>query len=100
MFLNVFEIGDTGKTGQRRAELLDGVNLQGAAGERGPMVLFSSAGSVVSAGEVSLPDLACESLIITSLKSEAVYELNLGSNVSSSPTAVLPGVSAGTERVR
>ena len=101
LFLNVFEIGDAGKIGQRRAELLDGVNFQGAAFERGPMVLFSSAGSVVNAGEVSLPDVDCESLIITSLQPEAVYELNLGGlNVSSSPTAVLPGVSAGTERVR
>ena len=99
-FLHVFEIGDAGKTG-RRAELLDGVNFQGAALERGPMVLFSSAGSAVGTGEVSLPDLSCESLIVTSLQPESVYELNFGGlNVSSSPTAVLPGVSAGAERVR
>jgi heparin/heparan-sulfate lyase len=100
-FLHVFEIGDTGKTGQRRAELLDGVNFQGAAFERGPVVLFSSASSQVSIGEVSLPDLSCESLIITGLRPDAVYELNFGGlNVSPSPTAVLPGVTAGTERVR
>src|SRR5262249_12515218 len=37
-FLHVFEIGSKGKTGQKRAELLDGVNVQGAAFERGPMV--------------------------------------------------------------
>lgn len=65
------------------------------------MVLFGVAGSVVSAGEVSLPDLTCESLIITSLQPESVYELNFGGlNVSSSPAAVLPGVSTGTLRVR
>jgi len=100
-FLHVFEIGDKGKTGQKRTELLDGVNFQGAAFERGPMVLFSTEGSPGSAGEVSLPDLGCESLIITSLHPESVYELNFGGlNVSSSPAAVLPGVSAGTLRVR
>jgi hypothetical protein len=100
-FLHVFEIGGTGKTGQRRAELLEGVNLQGAAFERGPMVLFSSASSQVSIGEISLPDLSCESLIITGLQPNAVYELNFGGlNVTPSPTAVLPGVSAGTERLR
>ena len=100
-FLHVFEIGDQGKTGQKRAELLDGVNFQGAAFERGPMVLFSTAGSMVSAGEVSLPDLVCESLIITSLQPDSVYELNfVGLNSASSPAAVLPGITAGTERIR
>ncbi len=100
-FLHVFEIGNQGKTGQKRTDLLDGVNFQGAAFEQGPMVLFSTAGSPVSAGEVSLPDLGCESLIITSLQPESVYELNFGGlNLSSSPAAVLPGVSAGTLRVR
>ena len=100
-FLHVLEIGDQGKTGRRRAELLDGVNFQGAAFEGGPMVLFGASGSSVDAGEVSLPDIACDSLIITSLEPNSVYELNFGGlNVTASPGAVLPGVSAGTERVR
>jgi hypothetical protein len=100
-FLHVFEIGGTGKTGQRRTELLDGVHFQGAAFERGPIVLFSTAGSMVSSGEVSLPDLACESLVITSLQPNCIYELNFGGlNISSSPAAVLPGVTAGTQRIR
>jgi hypothetical protein len=99
-FLHVFEIGDTGQTGQRRVELLDGVNFLGAALEHGPMVLFSAAGPIVSSGEVSLPALPCDSLIITGLQPESVYGLNFGGlNVSSSPTAVLPGVSAGTQHV-
>ena len=100
-FLHVLEIGEQGKTGQRRVEVLDGVNFQGAAFERGPMVLFSSTNSPVMIGEVSLPNLSCESLIISSLQPETVYELNFGGlNVSSASNAVLPGVSAGTERVR
>jgi len=100
-FLHVLEIGSTGKTGQKRTELLDGVHFQGAAFERGPMVLFSTAGPMVSSGEVSLPDLACESLIITSLQPNCIYELNFGGlNILSSPTGVLPGVTARTERIR
>jgi hypothetical protein len=100
-FLHVLEIGSTGKTGNKRTELLDGVNFQGAAYESGPVVLFSTAGSMVSSGEMSLPDLACDSLIITSLQPNCVYELNFGGlNISSSPKAVPPGVAAGTERLR
>jgi len=101
LFLHVLEIGDAGKTGRSRVELLDGVNFQGAAIERGPMVLFSAAGPAVDLGEVSLPDLPCDSLIISGLQPEAVYELNLGGlNVSASPAAVLPGVLAGTQHAR
>jgi hypothetical protein len=100
-FLHILEIGDKEKTGHRRTELLDGVNFQGGAFERGPMVLFSTAGASITSGEVSLPTLACESLIITSLSPNSLYELNLGGlNVTSSPNAVLPGIIAGTERVR
>jgi hypothetical protein len=100
-FLHVLEIGSTGKTGHKRTELLEGVHFQGAAFERGPIVLFSTAGSMVTSGEVSLPDLDCDSLIITSLQPNCVYELSFGGlNISSSPAAVLPGVAAGTERLR
>jgi hypothetical protein len=100
-FLHVFEIGDKGATGKSRAELLDGVNLKGAAFERGPIALFSSAGSPVIRGEVSLLDLSCDSLIISSLHPDAVYELNFGGlNASSSPAVIQPGVSAGTRQVR
>jgi hypothetical protein len=98
-FLNLFEIGDQGSTGKNRAELIDGANFQGAAFEHGPIVLFSSAGSELSDAEASLPDLACTSLIITSLNPNSAYELSFGGlNVSSAPNAVLPGVSAGTVR--
>jgi hypothetical protein len=100
-FLHVFEIGDQGHVSARRVELMEGVNFQGAAYERGPMVLFGSTGATVTIGEVSLPDLACESLTITSLQPGAVYELNFGGlNVSSSEKAVLPGVSADVLRIR
>ena len=64
-------------------------------------VLLSSSGMTANSGEVSLPDLACESRIITGLQPNCIYEPNFsGLNVSSSPNSVLPGVAAGTERIR
>jgi hypothetical protein len=100
-FLHLLEIGNSGTTGKRRVEVLEGVNFKGAAFERGATVLFCSAGATVHEGEVSLPDLGCTSLMITSLEPEAIYELNFGGlNVSPSATAVLPGADAGTLRLR
>jgi len=100
-FLHVMEIGDSGKTGKRRVELLEGVEMKGAAVEDGPMILFSSTGTPPNSAEVSIPDIKCNYVLITGLEPEKVYEANLGGlNVSTSPTAVLPGVSAGTVRVR
>lgn len=100
-FLHVCEIGDKGTTRRKRVELLEGVNLKGAAVEGGSVALFSSTGTINNTGEVSLPDLASKNLLITGLVPESVYELNFGGlNVTTSPSAVLPGVSAGTERVR
>jgi hypothetical protein len=50
---------------------------------------------------VSLPDLACGSLIVTSLEPDAMYELSFsGPNVSLSPTSVLPGILADRVRLR
>jgi hypothetical protein len=101
LFLHVFEIGDSGKTGNNRVELLDGAGIQGAAFEHGPLVLFSATGAAIANAEVSLPDLTWESLIVTGLEPDAVYELNLGGlNATSVPGVVLPGVSVSTERLR
>jgi len=69
--------------------------------ETGPFVLFGISDSAARGGEVSLPDLACDSLIASSLLPDTVYELSLtGPNVSSSPAAVLPGVLAEMLHVR
>jgi hypothetical protein len=93
LFLHVLEIGNQGTTGKKQTKLVDGVNFLGAAFEGGPMVLFGSTKTTISRGEASLPDLACSSLLITSLEPESVYEVSFsGLNVSDSPTATLPGV--------
>jgi hypothetical protein len=100
-FLHVFEIGNTGTTGKRRVELIDGVNFLGAAAESGPFVLFSTSTTASQDGEVSLPDVACDSLMASGLQPDTVYEVSLtGPNVSSSPGAVLPGVAVDTLRLQ
>jgi hypothetical protein len=101
LFLHVFEIGDHGTTGGKRVELVRGENFAGAAFEQGAIVLFSVAGFRLDEGEVSLPDLACNSLLITSLVENATYELNFtGLNVSTSASAVPPGAPAKLLRLR
>jgi hypothetical protein len=100
-FLHVFEIGNVGTTGRKRTELIDGVNFLGAASESGPLVLFSASDSAAEAGEATLPDLNCASLIASGLSPDTVYELSFtGPNVSSSPAATLPGVQADMVRLR
>jgi hypothetical protein len=65
------------------------------------MILFGTTGLPVGTAEVSLPDLDCSSLIATGLQPDSLYEITLnGLNVSTSTATVLPGVSAGTQRLR
>jgi hypothetical protein len=100
-FLHVFEIGNQGTTGHKRVKLLDGANFAGAAFKSGPAVVFSTAASEIDTGEVSLPDLGCDSLLITSLQPDSVYELNFaGLNISPSPSAVQPGIPVSMLRAR
>jgi hypothetical protein len=92
-FLHVLEIGNLGTNGSKRIQLIEGDNFLGAASDPGPFVLFGSSDSATQGGEVSLPDLSCDTLIASGLQPDAVYELSFtGPNVSSSPAAVLPGV--------
>jgi len=101
LFLHVFEIGDTGQSGRSRVELVEGVGVQGAAFEHGPTVLFNSTGTTITNAEASLPDVASDSILLTGLQADAMYELNLGGlNATNVKGVVLPGVSAGTERLR
>lgn len=99
-FLHVFEIGKLGTTG-KRTELIDGVNFMGAASELGPFVLFAASDSAPRGGEVSLPDLKCDSLIASGLQPDTVYEFSFtGPNVSSSSASVLPGILTDMLRLR
>jgi len=99
-FLHVFEIGKVGIAG-KRTELIDGVNFIGAASESGPFVLFASSDSAPRGGEVSLPNLSCDSLIVSGLQPDTVYELSFtGPNVAVSSASALPGVLTDMLRLR
>jgi hypothetical protein len=99
-FLHVFEIGKLGSTG-KQTELIDGVNFTGAASDSGPFVLFASSDSAPHGGEVSLPNLSCDSLIASGLQPDTVYELSFtGPNVPSSSASALPGVLTDMLRLR
>jgi heparin/heparan-sulfate lyase len=92
-FLHVLEIGNTGATGKKQVKLVDGAGMLGAVFERGPAVLFSSSGQAIDHAEASLPNVACDSILLTGLQPESIYELSFsGLNVSDSPDATLPGV--------
>ena len=67
--------------------------MTGAAFDGGPAVLFSSSGQDIRQAEVSFPALHWNSLLLTGLSAESIYELSFsGLNVSYSPDAPLPGV--------
>ena len=100
-FLHVLEIGNAGDTGKKQVKVVDGFGVMGAAFEGGPVVLFSSLGQAIDHAEVSLPALACASILLTGLQPEAIYVLSFsGLNVSESPAATLPGVLKDVLHVR
>jgi hypothetical protein len=77
LFLNVLEIGDKGDSRSLRVELADGSNLSGAAIAGQALALFAKGEVPVMSGEVTVPDLECKTLLVTGLKPEAKYELDL-----------------------
>jgi hypothetical protein len=77
LFLHVLEIGDTGDARAPRVELVDGTNLVGALVENDTIMLFATVDQPVTEGEVTIPNLEVKMLLITGLKPEAKYELQL-----------------------
>ena len=80
---------------------MEGDNFAGAVSEQGPCVLFARSESASRGGEVTLPELPCTSLTLSSLQPNSVYDLRFyGPNVSSSTAAALPGVETEALRVQ
>ncbi len=76
-FLHVFEIGDRGDVRTPKVELVDGSNLIGALVEGGTVVLFATVDGAVTEGEVTIPDVSTNYLLISGLKPHAKYELQM-----------------------
>src|SRR2546430_3744464 len=67
-FLHVLEIGVRGDSRTPRVELVDGTNLTGALIEGGAVTLFATIDSAVTEGEVTIPAVDTNSLLISGLK--------------------------------
>jgi hypothetical protein len=76
-FLHVLEITDRGDKRAPRVELVDGSNLVGALIEGGTLTLFSTIDGPVIAGEVTIPAVESNALMISGLKPNAKYELQM-----------------------
>lgn len=76
-FLHVMEIGDRTDTRTPRVELVDGSNLIGALIEGGTVTLFATTEGTITDGEVTIPNVETETLLISGLKPHAKYELQM-----------------------
>ena len=77
LFLNVLEIGDKGDEKNLHVELADGSNLTGASIAGNTLALFATAEVPILSGEVTVPDVDVETLVVTGLKPESKYALDL-----------------------
>jgi hypothetical protein len=77
VFLNVLEIGNKGDESQRRVELTEGSNFSGALVAGETLALFATGQVPAIEGEVTLPDVEVKDLIVTGLKPESKYQLDI-----------------------
>ncbi|HJQ24206.1 MAG TPA: heparinase II/III family protein [Blastocatellia bacterium] len=77
LFLHVLEIGDKGDGRAPRVELVEGSNLVGAMVEDGAITLFATTDQPVTEAEATIPNVQARTLLITGLRPDAKYELQL-----------------------
>lgn len=95
-FLNVLEIGDKGDARAPKVELVDGSNLIGALVQGGTVVLFATTDDFVTDGEVTIPNVETENLLISGLKPHATYELQMTGGRANWRGGLFNGILAGT----
>lgn len=96
VFLNVMEIGDRGDARSPRVELVDGSNLVGALVEGGTITLFATVDGPVTEGEVTIPAVDTNSLMLSGLKPHAKYELQMTGGRANWRGGLFNGVPGGT----
>jgi heparin/heparan-sulfate lyase len=96
LFLNVLEIGDRTDTRAPKVELIDGSTLTGALVEGGTVAVFATIDGPVVEGEITIPDLETSNLLITSLKPNAKYELQMTGGRANWRGGLFNGVPMGT----
>ena len=95
-FLHVLEIGDRSDTRTPRVELVDGSNLVGSLVEGGTIALFSTVDGALAEGEVTIPDVDANALLVSGLKPHAKYELEMTGGRANWRGGLFNGVPAGT----
>jgi len=95
-FLHVLEIGDRGDTRTPRVEFVDGLNLVGALVEGGTITLFATIDGPVTEGEVTIPAVDTNSLLISGLKPHARYELQMTGGRANWRGGLFNGVPGGS----
>ena len=104
LFMHVFEIGDRGKTGRVRVELLQGSNVAGAAcampEQTGIATLLPAQSTPLESVEVTLPSFPCHALWVAGLIADRRYAVEFtGSNLASEDQPA-PGVPLRSEVIR
>ena len=103
-FLHVFEIGDRGKTGRLRVELLHGDGIRGAGcavtGEAGVAALFPAQDAQLDYVEATLPAFPCHTLWLGGLEPDRIYDLELAGSNLATGDAVAPGVPILSRQIR
>ncbi len=96
LFLHVLEIGDRVDTRAPRVELIDGSNLIGALVEGGTIALFATLDGPVIEGELTIPDVETSNLLISGLKPNSKFELQMTGGRANWRGGLFNGVPIGT----
>jgi hypothetical protein len=97
LFLHVLEIGDRGDTQTPpKVELVDGSNLVGALVEGGTIALFATVDGPVTEGEVTIPAVETNWLLVSGLKPHAKYELQMTGGRANWRGGLFNGVPGGS----
>jgi len=95
-FLHVLEIGDRVDKRVLRVDLVDGSNLIGALVEGGTIALFATIDGPVTSGEVTIPAVDTNWLLVSGLKPHAKYELQMTGGRANWRGGLFNGVPGGS----
>jgi hypothetical protein len=96
LFLHVLEIGDRVDTRAPKVELVDGSNLIGTVVEGGTIAVFATIDGPVTEGELTIPDLETSDLLLTGLKPNSKFELQMTGGRANWRGGLFNGVPIGT----
>jgi len=96
LFLHVLEIGDRGDNRAPKVELVDGSNMTGALVEGGTIAVFATIDGPLTDGELTIPDVETSNLLLTNLKPNAKFELQMTGGRANWRGGLFNGIPIGT----